>query len=97
MQYRKKKSRTRREAVRWQSMDWWPGHNVGRMVGSGAVIQAGPDFGFVLVLGGEPRVVRHGEWIVRTVPYSVGARPVFVEILPDGEFQGAYDVMHDAA
>lgn len=94
---RKKKTTARCEAVQWEPLTWWPGYDVGRIIGSGAVIQTGPAVAMVLVLGCPAEPVHIGEWIVRAEPHELGEHPVFVDVLTDEQFRATYDEMHDAA
>ena len=94
---RKKKTTARCEAVQWDPLTWYPGYHIGRMVGSGAVVQTGPVLAMVLILGCPARPVHPGEWIIRTERTTLDAPPTFVEVLPDEEFRAKYDEMHDAA
>lgn len=94
---RKKKTTARCEAVRWEPLTWWPGYDVGRMVGSGAVIQTGQAVAMVLVLGCPAEPVHPGQWIIRFEPTELEPVPQFVDVLTDEQFRAAYDEMHDAA
>ena len=93
---RKKKTTARCEAVQWEPLPW-TGRDVGRMLGSGVVVQTGPVLAMVLILGCPARPVHPGEWIIRTEPTELEPRPVFMDVLPDEEFRATYDEIKDAA